>query len=402
MKAGSPTANAYERDPYRTRLEVTVVRQAVEDGRPWVVLDDTLLYPEGGGQPTDHGRLGDTAIIDVQRVDGEIRHYLDGPLDDSPTLLRLDWQRRFDHMQQHTAQHLLTALAADGFGWQTTSFHLGATVSDIELDVPTISAGELRRLEETVAAKIRQGLAVTARRVADDEYRSLPVRTRGLPEGHQGDIRLVEIAGVDFNACGGTHVANTAEIEAVALLGTDSMRGGTRLHWIAGGRVRLRLHQREEQAAAIRQAFETSDEEVLQVAEGKLERLKEAERQIKGLRAELAHEAARRLQGTTSPVIDGHFDGADAGFLQLVARELVGADEQRLALLTADGDSGTFFCICVRSGAGWDLRQAGAAVAEALHGRGGGSAELIQGKAGSLEQRDDALAILGEQSPVAR
>lgn len=385
---------AYDSDPYRTELAVAVLHTAEQDGRRYVVLDDTILYPEGGGQPADHGWVDEAPVTDVQRSGDEIRHYVDGSLDDGNAVLRLDWKRRFDHMQQHTAQHLITALAADELGWQTTSFHLGATISDIELDAVEVDDDDLSRLEDKVAERIRQARPVTSRRVSPENFRSLEVRTRGLPRGHQGDIRLVEIDGVDCNTCGGTHVACTAEIESVVLLGTDSMRGGTRLHWIAGGRVRRRLHQQERHAAAIRRTFETSDEEAVQVAEAKLERLKEAERQVKSLRASLARQAAVGLLASADAVLDAHFDDTDAGFLQLVARELVNAGGHRAALLTAEGPGGAFFVVCAPPEAHLDMRPAGARVAELLGGRGGGSPEMIQGKAASLQRRADAKAIL--------
>jgi len=388
------TLTAYESDPYRTRLDVRIEHRGEADGRLYLVFDDTILYPEGGGQPADRGWIGETAIVDVARIDNEIRHYVDTTHAAATGLLQLDWQRRFDHMQQHTAQHLITALAADLFGWATTSFHLGATLSDIELDVAQLSAQDLRNLEDAVAERIRAALDVAARRVDIDEYDALDVRTRGLPTNHRGDVRLVEISGVDCNTCGGTHVANTAELETVALIETESMRGGTRLRWAAGGRVRRRLHQREEHAAAIRRIFETADDEVLETAASKLSRLRDAEREAKALRLRLAGETVRRLQAAASDLIDEHFDDTDGAFLQLIASALLRDDSSRPALFTAANPSGAFFLLCAPPSSGLDLREVGARVAAILGGRGGGSPEMIQGKAGSLDERQAAVDIL--------
>jgi Ser-tRNA(Ala) deacylase AlaX len=388
---------AYEREPYRAELGVAIVERGRDGERAYAVLDDTICYPEGGGQPADRGWLSGIAIIDVQRVGGEIRHYLAGDIDGPSACLRLDWSRRFDHMQQHTAQHLITALAADEWGWQTTSFHLGATVSDIELDVAEITATELQRLEQAVAARVRRALPVTAQRVDPATYARLPVRSRGLPAGHRGDIRLVEIDGVDRNTCGGTHVANTAELEAVALLSSEPMRGGTRLHWIAGSRVRLRLGGQAERLAAMRRLFETSDDELLAVAEGKLARLQEAERRVKELGTRVAEEAAGRLTANAGDLIDGHFEEGDAPFLQQLARTLLREGEQRPALLTAGGPGEGFFVLCAAPRDGRDLCATGARVAAALDGRGGGTPELVQGKAGSLTRRAEAVRIATEE-----
>ena len=130
---------AYERDSFLEELETEVVAVGQERGRPYAVLADTILYPEGGGQPADRGWLGDVAVDDVQRESGVIRHFLEKEVRTGPVRVTLDWERRFDHMQQHTAQHLLTAIAAERFSWTTTAFHLGREVSDIELDTSSVS-----------------------------------------------------------------------------------------------------------------------------------------------------------------------------------------------------------------------------------------------------------------------
>ncbi len=250
---------AYERDPRRTELLTEVVATGTDEGRPFALLADTILYPEGGGQPSDRGVLGETPVLDVRSGPDGIRHYLAAPVAEGPVRLRLDWDRRFDHMQQHTAQHLLTAVAQDRFRWETTAFHLGERVSDIELKAPKLPPEGLRALEDAVAAEIRAARPVTARRVPPEEVARLPVRTRGLPEGHVGDVRLVEIEGLDLNTCGGTHLASTAEIELVALVSTEAIRGGTRLFFAAGGRARRRLAAHEERNAALRKLLGAPD-----------------------------------------------------------------------------------------------------------------------------------------------
>src|SRR5664279_3295590 len=188
---------AYERDPFASTLETRVLRSGEERGRPFVILEDTIFYPEGGGQPFDLGTVNGIPVLEVQKREGEIRHYLGGILSAGPASLQLDWARRFDHMQQHTGQHLLTAVSQDRFQWATTAFHLGASVCDIELSALSISLREMEQLEEAVASEIRVHREVSARWVTTEGYAEEAVRSRGLPEGHSGDIRLVQISGVD-------------------------------------------------------------------------------------------------------------------------------------------------------------------------------------------------------------
>ncbi|MBP1619949.1 MAG: alanyl-tRNA editing protein Aarsd1 isoform, partial [Acidobacteria bacterium] len=314
--------HAFEVDAYRTELATEVVRAGEREGRPFAVLADTVLYPEGGGQPADRGRLGDVAVVDVQRVEGEIVHLLATPVAPGPVTVRVDWQRRFDHMQQHTAQHLLTALASERFGWRTTAFHLGVIQSDIELDAPSLAPARLDALEEAVVAEIRAARPVTARRVSPAEYAALAVRSRGLPDGLTGDIRLVEIAGIDVNTCGGTHVRSTAEIEGLKLLGTEPMRGGTRLHWVAGGRLRRRLAAHEARNAALRGLLDAGEDDFVPLVERRQGELRELERRLRATVGELAATAAAGLAARQSDPVDAHYEGRDAGFLQQVAREL--------------------------------------------------------------------------------
>jgi len=385
---------AFETDPYWRELTTEVVRTGEHEGRPCAVLADTVLYAEGGGQPADRGWIGEIAVIDVQRIAGEILHLLEAPVAPGRVTVRLDWERRFDHMQQHTAQHLLTAIAVERFGWRTTAFHLGATQSDIELDAPSLVPDRLDALEEAVAAEIRAARPVTARRVTQEEYVALAVRSRGLPEGLTGDIRLVEIAGIDVNTCGGTHVRSTAEIEGIKLLGTEPMRGGTRLHWVAGGRMRRRLAAHEARNAALRGLLDAGEDDFVPLVERRQGELRELERRLRATVSELAAAAAATLAARPEPLVEAHFEGRDATFLQQVARELVRLAPAASALLTAGSESTCFFVLVLGEGAAGEAQALGRELAEALGGRGGGSGRTYQGKAASLAGREAALATL--------
>ncbi len=387
---------AYEEDAYRTELETVVGEVGVEDGQPFAVLEDTVLYPEGGGQPFDHGALGETAVTEVRQVEGTIRHYLEEAVELGPVVVTLDWERRYDHMQQHTAQHLLSAVAADRFGWTTTSFHLGLERSDIELDVESIADVELEELEELVLAQVRAARPVVARRLSADEYAALDVRSRGLPPGHEGDVRLVEIEGVDVTTCGGTHLRSTAEIESLKLLAIEKMRGGTRLYWVAGGRVRRLLAAYEHRAAQLRRLFETSDADLVEVAAAKLERLRDSGRELRAMEAGLAEALATLLAAAQGRVVETHLEGSGASLLRQTARRLAEQAPEKIALLTASGDSGEFFVVAAGKQAGIDVAAVGKTVAGLLEGRGGGSGSLFQGKAGSLSARPAALAALAD------
>ncbi len=388
------TEQAYLRDCYLSELD-TEVEDVGEDGRrPFAVLADTIFYPEGGGQPADRGTIAGIPVVDVQKAGDEIRHYLQDPVATGPVHLELDWGRRWDHMQQHTGQHLLTAVALREFGWPTTAFHLGPDKSDIELDVGQLAPDDIERLEEACALEIRADRPVRYRTAEVADFEQLGVRSRRLPEGFKGTVRLVEIDGLDLNTCGGTHVRTTAEIGTLCLLGTEPMRGGTRLFFVAGERVRRRMAAHEARNRDLRSLLDTSDDELAGIVKVRLTREKDLARTARGLAEELADHTAAFLAARSEAVVDAHWEERDMAFLQRVARTLVEAAPEMCGLLTATNDGDLLFVVAAGEKSAIDPGETGPRVAEALVGRGGGRGPIFQGKAGSFRNRDRALEIL--------
>lgn len=194
----------FHHDPTATTLRTPVLACTPVGDRWEVLLADTVLYPESGGQPDDHGTVAGQAVRGLRKEVGGVVHVLEAPVE-GEVEVRLDWARRFDHMQQHSGQHLLSAIAEDRFGLPTTAFHLGRERSDVELD-GDLDAVRRDALEDAVNAVIREDRPVRVREVEPEEMAGMPVRSRGLPEGFTGKVRLVEIAGADLNKIGRAHV----------------------------------------------------------------------------------------------------------------------------------------------------------------------------------------------------
>jgi alanyl-tRNA synthetase len=386
---------SYERDATLTSLETEIIEIGRESERPFAITADTIFYPEGGGQPADHGSMGGVKVVDVQKVDGAVRHSLTTELPPGPVRMELDWARRFDHMQQHTGQHLLTAVALGRFGLATKAFHLGPSVCDIELDVASLGDTDLRKLEDAVAYEIFAARPVTIRHAGMEEMEALGVRSRALPEGHSGEIRLVEIDGLDLNTCGGTHVRSTAEIGALALLGTEAMRGGTRVFFVAGNRVRHRLADHEARNLKLRTMLDAADEDLPELVELRLGREKQLAREHRQLLAKLAVAEADRLATIDDPVIAGHWDDRELPFLQEIGKKLVELAPERVALLTVGSGNEGAFLLVAGEVSGLDLGAAGPAICAILDGRGGGRAPFFQGKARKIGRRDEAAAEVG-------
>jgi len=385
---------AYESDAYLTALDTEVVEVGTSDGVPYAATAATIFYPEGGGQPADIGTLAGVEVVDVRTMDGTILHLLSAPVETGPARLEIHWPRRYDHMQQHTAQHLITTVAQRDFGWPTTAFHLGPVVCDIELDVATLDRVQLEALEDAVAEEIRVGRRVTSRYARQDQMEELGVRSRLLPDGFEGELRLVEIEGLDLNTCGGTHVSNTSEIGTVAILGTESMRGGTRVFWIAGDRVRRRLAGHEARNLRLRTLLDSADDDLARVVELRLAREKELAGENRRLVTELASAVAEQLLAGGHPVVAGHWERYDMAFLQQLARLLLDKAPDRIALLAAGSVGDGVFLLVAGEETSLDLGSAGPEVASILGGRGGGRTPFYQGKATALDRLGEAVELL--------
>ncbi|HSB18914.1 MAG TPA: alanyl-tRNA editing protein, partial [Anaeromyxobacteraceae bacterium] len=305
----------YLADSYLTRFEADVVAERAVDGHPAVTLSRTAFYPEGGGQPADRGTLGGAAVIDVRDVDGEVLHLLGGPAPQGRVAGEVDWPRRFDHMQQHHGQHLLSAAFERLLGARTVSFHLGEEVCTIDLDVAAtrLGPGTLREVEAACNATVWADLPVAARDLAPEELARLPLRrepsrgsrvvivgelrAKGQPDeagpsnasASPPPVRRAEPASsersggvVDASPCGGTHPRRTGEVGCVAVLRAQKWAAGARVEFQCGGRVVRALAGSQERlarvAGALRCAPLEAPEAAARVADESARLRREAER----------------------------------------------------------------------------------------------------------------------------
>src|SRR5438132_1870999 len=232
------TERLYLQDSCLARFPASVVSVADVGGRSAAILDRSAFYPEGGGQPADRGTLGGAAVVDVQEREGAVLHALDRALQPGEVEGIVDWQRRFDHMQQHHGQHLLSAAFERVLEAPTTSFHLGESTCTIDLDcsISRLNEVALRSAEAAANETVWRDLPVVARDFGPEERSRLPLRKEPV----KGD-RVVLVEGVDASPCGGTHPSRTGEVGAIAVLGAQKWGAGkARVECVCGSRV-LRL-----------------------------------------------------------------------------------------------------------------------------------------------------------------
>jgi alanyl-tRNA synthetase len=404
--------------------EVTAIREVARvDGRQvWqIALDRTAFYPTSGGQPNDTGKLTATArsgasldapITGVEEDDtGEVWHTTSKPLQEG-TAVRgtVDAARRRDHMQQHSGQHLLSALLLRDFHAKTISFHLGEELSTIDLDVPSLEEAQLSQVERTVNDVIASAPPFSIRYVEQREAEAMLAEglLRKLPP-RAGRIRIVQIdGGIDTNACGGTHVATTAEIGPLLLRGTERVRGGLRLSFVCGVRAVKAAADDFRLLQALSQTLSTGVDSIAASVRRLQTDSKAATKERAALLAELATREAQTLASSAvelvlqqvsasvvMTVLDPQQPGRDASYAKMLASSLVSSTPVALALIGVPEPERMSVVLAAKPGAadcGTILR---AALAP-LGGRGGGSKDLAQG-AMAVHHFEELVAAISEQ-----
>jgi len=395
------TDRLYYNDSFLTSFDavVTDIRLVSRTGGEalWqVALDRSAFYPTSGGQPFDKGMLSATSrngavleiLIDGVEEDesGEVWHFTEKPLvAGTPVLASVDWERRLDHMQQHSGQHLLSALFSRELAAHTVSFHLGEESSTIDLNTASIAHASLERIERLANQMIAEDLPLTIRMVNREEAEAMLAagRLRKLPE-REGDIRLIEIEDIDLNACGGTHVRSTGQIGGLAIRSTEKVRQGLRVEFVCGLRAVAAARRDFTALTEAAAALSIPRSQVPQTIERLLAEAKHAAKERQKLREELARFEAAELF-TKAAVQDGlrivrrEFREHDAEYVKLLASRIA-ANRGALALLASTQQQPA----AVVMARGADLQfSCGELMKNALLGlglRGGGSPTLAQGQ----------------------
>jgi alanyl-tRNA synthetase len=392
-----PTERLYYDDSYLRRFDARVTGRAEWNGRPAVALDRSAFYPEGGGQPGDRGTLGGVQVLDTQARDGEVWQLLERPLDADEVAGEIDWPRRFDHMQQHHGQHLLSAAFVQACSMATLSFHLGAASSTIDLDAAALSAEQAAAAEELANSVVWEDRPVLARFVSDAELAALPLRKA---PSVSGPLRVVSVPNFDHSACGGTHPRSTGGVGLIALQGWSRQKAGVRVEFVCGQRALLDHRRLNAITARLAAGLSVAADQL----EATVERLRASEaaarRNMESAQAALLdYEALNLLAGAVRAgdalVVRTIFAQRDAGELRYLAQRIA-ARAGGVALLGLRGPKAQL----VFARAEGLALDAGALLRAALPfigGRGGGQAALAQGggpDAAGLERALDAAFAL--------
>ena len=378
------TDRLYYTDPYLTEFDAQIIDSSpLENGRRVVVLDRTAFYPTSGGQPYDTGMLESVRVVDVfDREDGTIAHVIEGVLETGPVRGRIDWERRFEHMQQHTGQHVLSAAFAGLLEARTVSFHLGTASATIDLE-KDVSASDIARVESEANRIVWEDRPVHIRFVDAGEASKLPLRKE---PARGGRLRIIEVDQFDLSACGGTHVARTGGIGNIHVASWERFRGGTRVEFLCGLRA-LRGHRAlRDSVADSTRLLSVLPREIPAAIERLQSEGRESKRRLKEAQAALASVEAERLASDAAShdgisIVATALSGWDALGLKQIASQISVRQGFVVALVSAP-DPGAV--VVARSN---DVPIDSAAILRKLTdrfgGKGGGRPELAQG--GGLE-----------------
>ena len=378
------TDRLYYTDAYLTAFDAAVVARA--DAGRRIYLDRTAFYPTSGGQPFDTGRLGGVAVVDVIDEGDRIAHVVESPVAGDRLAGAIDWARRFDHMQQHTGQHLLSAVIAEHFGHATVGVHFGRESATLDLDTPGFGHAEI------VDAEARANAVVTENRPVEVSFEEAAAAARlRKASDREGTLRIITIRDLDRSACGGTHVRATGEIGAIAIRKVERVKQHVRLEFLCGLRAVRRTRADADLLSALATSHSATAEELPALLEAQRAELKVGAAARRELEEAVAGYRARELYASIQA--DGR------GRRVAVVREAAGPVERLrgLALAYAGLAGGVLIAVvtdppaillATAADTGLDAGRILKPALEANGGRGGGNARMAQGSVrdvGTLE-----------------
>ncbi len=382
-----PTQKYYEADAYRREADA-VILAAEPDGRGGgkLALDGTVFYPEGGGQPADHGTLtlpdgARLTVTDVHEQGGVIWHRVDALPDTAApgtaVTGRIDWAWRFDKMQQHTGEHILSGILHQMFGAENVGFHIGSDAVRMDTSVP-VSAEGLREAELAANRIVWQNVPVLITYPTREELARMTYRSKKEIEGQ---VRIVTIPGADVCACCGTHTAATGAVGQIKILAAENYKGGVRLSIVCGERALLAAQAMRQRQADIGALLSAKPSETAHA----VHRVYDEYTALKFAHFGLCSELFDALAAQVAPGADAIriVPGLDPDGLHRLAARLSEATTGLCAALTAN-EKGTGYCLAQ---AGGDVRALTKALNTALNGRGGGKPGICQGSCAAAPEQ---------------
>lgn len=385
----------YYQDVYRKQFYAKGIKQVQDENGKWyILLSETAFYPTGGGQPHDLGTLNGVNVTNVEELDGEIRHFIEGPISNTEEIKgAIDWSRRFDHMQQHAGQHILTASFVQLFGAETVSFHLGKETSTIDLQVDKLTAEMVVKAEQLANQIILENRSIETKWVTKEEADQYKLRKElSVSE----NIRLVIIPEFDYNGCGGTHPRSTGEVASIKILNWEKQKKNIRVQFVCGNRVLNQLHQKQNIMLALRDLLSSPEQEIVGAVNRLLENEKVLAKKLEVLQERLLQYEAKELLKTAmmwgeEKVISIAFQDRQIQQLQKLSKMVINEDEEMNVIFTTVNGKQLQF-VCTRgTKANLNMKEITKQILPIINGKGGGNETSAQGGGDALLSGEELI-----------
>lgn len=361
----------YEKDAYQTTFSGNVISCEKEKDRWKIVTDQTCFYPEGGGQPADHGMLGEAVVLDVQEEQGQIVHWTDRPLETGKEVKgQIDWDRRFYFMQNHTGEHLVSGLIHKKYGYENVGFHMNEEL--ITIDVGGILTPEqLNEMEKEANEELNKGREIETLYPSAEELQNLAYRSKKEIEGQ---VRIIRIPECDTCACCGTHVKNTLEIGMIKFLSMQNYKSGVRVTLLCGKKAFENYGEKHKSVMEISHLLSAKPEEVTEAVERLKEENQNLRQKIGQLKQMLLEAKAQVIPGGEKNVFLWE-ENLEPGDLRHLINAMMKRAENVMVLVPGKEDLFNYAAACREK----DSRQISKALASQFFSKGGGTAQMVQG-----------------------
>lgn len=376
-----PTKLLYYEDAYRIDFSARVLAVEPAGEEYDIVLDRTCFYPEGGGQPSDIGTLGGKTVTHVRKKDGVVYHRMPTAPDTAEVHCLVDWAHRFDYMQQHSGQHIVSGVLYRSLGYNTVSIHFGDDYTSIETDAEDLKENELERLEDETNALICRNIPLETIWTTSDNLEAFSLRR---DTSVTGDVRVVRVGDYDEVACGGVHCGRTGEVGLVKITGSEKIRGRTRLLFKLGRRAYEDYRLKSSVTDRLGTLFSAPPEELTARAESVLEENTALKQEAAALRRERALAEADRMLRDTPPDKDGirrvgtPLSGYDTREVIEMMKHLVREQKVHACLVLNRGEE-LFWCIGCSGELDFPFNDCRTELLAAVDGKGGGRHPMWQG-----------------------
>lgn len=372
------TRRLYYEDVYKKVFTAKVLECREAKKGFQVVLDESAFYPEGGGQPSDTGFLNEVKVTEVHEKEGELLHYTEEAIQPGTEVRgKIDWSRRFDLMQQHSGEHMVSGLVHEKYGYDNVGFHMGSDVITIDFN-GILSEEQMAEIEELVNRKIWEDAPVEIFYPSHEELSTLDYRSK---KELTGQVRIVRFPGADTCACCGTHVTHTGEIGMVKLLSVVRFREGVRMEMISGKRVLDYLNMVNEQNHQISVKLSAKMDKTAQAVDRLWEENFALKGQIHSMEEEMFASEAKKWEGAGSVLL--FKEGLEADSVRRLADAVMQTCKGCCAVFSKNPDGSYKYAMGEING---DLRQFTKEMNAALNGRGGGKPFFVQGSVQAGEE----------------